>query len=300
MPRKTRQYLVIGANSRVGREICRQLGDDVIAKTRESLDITDFENTRRTLMLLKPDAVINAAAYTDWLSAEKNQERCWKVNTFAVHNLANCCGDLELPLMHVSDARVFGQEEGRKTPYSEEDCVGPVNFYAQSKAAAEQAILRTAFNTGLKHWIIRTSFVYERPWRESQDMLYKILAANRYRTPVETLSDVYCSPTYAPHLAKALIHMLDNRNEIESGTYHVANKGSVSIHQLGLELIRYSGKAMALAPTSTEAMCQKNGIPSSMWPRFTPLDTSKFERECEYSLPTWQEGLQGYIDAWED
>lgn len=299
MPRKTRQYLVIGANSRVGREICRQLGDDVIAKTRESLDITDFENTHKTLELLRPDAVINAAAYTDWLSAEKHQESCWKVNTFAVHNLANCCGELGLPLMHVSDARVFGQDEGRKTPYSEEDSVGPVNCYAQSKAAAEQAILRTAASWGLKYWIVRTSFVYERPWRESQDMLYKILAANRYRTPVETLSDVYCSPTYAPHLATALIHMLDNRNKIESGTYHVANKGSVSVHQLGLELIRYSGKALSLAPTNTEALCQKNGIPSSMWPRFTPLDTSKFERECEYALPTWQEGLHGYIEAWE-
>ena len=129
MPRKSRQYLVIGGNSRIGKELCGQLEDDAIAKTKESLDITELSQTKEVLKLLKPDVVINAAGYMDWVSAERDDRYCWRVNTEAVDNLAKCCAFLKLPLLHVSDARVFGQDRTRKKPYTESDCVGPVNAY---------------------------------------------------------------------------------------------------------------------------------------------------------------------------
>lgn len=297
--RKTRQYLVIGGNSRLGRAMCDQLGDDVIVKTRESLDITDFDTTREVMALLRPDVVVNTAAYTDWIAAERDTERCWETNVLAVQNLAEVCSDLELPLLQVSDARVFGTTPEIKKPHKERSATDAVNFYAQSKLAGEAAITKVARRRGLKYWIVRTSHIYERPWRQSREPLYRLLSVGKHAEPVKMVHDVECSPTYAPHLAAAVIHLMDVRDKVRSGIYHIANKGVISVRGLGLELIRNSGMALTVGTLDTAALCESNGLPKEAWPRYTALDTSKFEKECNYTMPTWREGVKAYLADWE-
>jgi len=298
--RKTRQYLVIGGNSRLGRAVCDQLGDDVIIKTRESLDITHFDTTREVLALLRPDVVVNTAAYTDWIAAERDTERCWNTNVLAVQNLAETCAKLDLPLLQLSDSKVFGATLETKKPYKERAETEAVNFYAQSKIACEEAIIKLARKRKLQYWIIRTSHIYERPWRESREPLYRLLAPGKHYNPVEMLRDVECSPTYAPHLAKAIIHLMDNREKVRSGIYHIANKGVTSVRGLGLELIRSSGKALTVGSVDAASLCEFNGLASSAWPRYTALDVSKFEKVCNYTMPTWREGVKAYLEDWKD
>jgi len=120
---------ITGAGGQLGGELCRQLVESAVALTRPALDITDRRCVLDVLGSIRPDAVINAAAYTAVDQAESERELCRAVNAEGVAHIVEACRRLDCPLVQISTDYVFGRDADRRVPYHETDAPGPLNVY---------------------------------------------------------------------------------------------------------------------------------------------------------------------------
>lgn len=305
---KTRA-MILGCNGQLGHELVRQLGEDCIPKPREVLDVTDFKAVRALLTHVRPGVVVNCAGVTSPTACERNRPLAWKVNVEAADNLVKVCALLGLPYVHVSCDQVYGANGGRAAPYTETDVPGPVNYYGVTKLSAEHAVLRLAqcmcpefWKAGFKYWVIRTSMLYERPWRRSSNWVYQMtqFGVSRKASELTLPSDVYRSPTYAPHLAKALVWMMRHRDEIVSGIYNIANTGTPSLFEIGSLLAVTAKNGLNISLTDRERYAKLHGRNPESMPTYTGLDCNKFNEISAVPMPTWQEGIDEFSKNWEE
>ncbi|MDQ3748165.1 MAG: NAD(P)-dependent oxidoreductase, partial [Acidobacteriota bacterium] len=132
------KILITGANGMVAKaaiDYCQSIGDEVVALTRQELDITDAEQIETTFLRKKFEAIINCAAYTDVDGAETNQETCYRTNAVAVENLALACRKIDAAFVTISTDYVF--DGAKKDFYTQRDTPNPQGVYAQSKLEGE-------------------------------------------------------------------------------------------------------------------------------------------------------------------
>lgn len=238
-------------------------------------------------MQLRPAAVINTAAYTQVDRAEADADACFRINAGAVETLATVCRDLDCPLMQVSTDYVFGADSKRHTPYTETDEPAPINVYGESKLAGEQAAC-----VWEKHFVVRTCGLYslaaDGPVRGRNFVDTMLILAETHKT-LKIVDDQRCTPSYVPHLARAMIRLLDTG---PFGTYHVTNLDSATWLEFAAQLFQLAGIEMSLVPITTA----EYGAPA---PRagYSVLDTSKFQSLDAVDLPPWQDGLRDYLTA---
>ena len=147
---------VIGANGQLGRDLCPRLPGEVIPLTRTDADLTNPELLRATLTALRPDVVINCAAYNFVDKAESEPETAFAVNAWGVRNLALLCRDLDSTLVHFSSDYVFGLDAERRQPWLETDAPSPVSAYGLSKLTGEYVVQAARS----EHLAIRTCGLY--------------------------------------------------------------------------------------------------------------------------------------------
>ncbi len=153
-----KRIAITGANGQLGQTLMRSplFEDDILLPLgREDMDITDAASVGATLDSLKPDILINAAAYTAVDAAETHEAEAYSINEQGVKHLARWCRDRKVHLIHISTDFVFGGEKNR--PYRVDDPVGPLSVYGHSKLAGEQMIttLLPEHST-----IVRTAWLY--------------------------------------------------------------------------------------------------------------------------------------------
>jgi len=304
MPESIQQYLITGANGQLGMELVRQLGEEsVIAKPRETFNVSDMTKVKELIPLLRPAAVIHTAAMTDWVTAEQKRDECWRTNLQGTDNLVKVCALHGIPFVHISCDSVFGANRDPR-PRTETDPVVPCHQLAVTKACAEHAVLRLGqcvcpefWQKGFRYWVIRTGLLYERPWRQNQNLVSRILrqADNRRGEEVSLASDMIFTPTYAPHLAKALVWLVRHYREMPSGVYHVGNLGHCSAYQFGQEISSNSRRPLKIRSTTREQMSQAfGGWDARLLPYHTALDCSKFADVVPIPLPDWREGVEQF------
>lgn len=302
------QVMVLGCNGQLGHELVRQLGEEAVPKPREVLDITNLKAVRELLPHVRPNLVINCTGITSPTQCDRNRGKAYRVNVEAVDNLLKTCAITGIPLMQISCDQVFGADSARRTPYTETDCVGPVNYYGTTKVAAEHSVMRLGqcmcpeyWKAGFRYWVIRTSMLYERPWRQSQNWVYGMLqfAQNRRDGILELSGDVYRSPTYAPHLAKALIWIARHHREVVSGIYHIANAGAPSLYEVGTAVSSASRVGLNLGLTDKESYCRRHGRDASSVPEYTALNCDKFNEISPVVLPDWRDALDEFAMEWD-
>lgn len=294
------KILVTGAAGQLGHEMQLRLGERCIVKPKEALDVTDEVHLRNWLPVLRPDMIINCAAYSGIIANEDKPQHGWAVNTKAVHVLAEVARQIKTPLLHISTDMVFGMDQrygATATPYVESDPVGPINNFGVTKAAAEHAIQR-ANPDGRGYWIVRTANLYERPWRSYSNHAYRLLQLTGRHVPVAALSDGLSSTTYVPHLADALMWIIENRKDFPYGTYHVANSGHASLFEWSHEICSGIPKAPKLAAVGVDEYSRSIGLNKGKLPTFTALDTTKFDDIIGKKRPSWQEAVEEYQTAW--
>ena len=150
--------VVTGAYGQLGGELCRQLGAAAIPLDIDTLDLTDGPATVERMLAIRPEAVINCAAYTAVDKAESEPEKCRAVNAAAVEHLVRACGRLDCPLVQISTDYVFGAVPSPPRPWREDDPCRPQGVYARTKLEGERTAARHA-----KHLIVRTCGLYARP-----------------------------------------------------------------------------------------------------------------------------------------
>lgn len=216
--------LVTGKNGQLGRCMLDSSKIDeentYFFYDRENLDITNTDNVVEVFKKVKPDIVINCAAYTDVKNAENEKVKAYNINADGVVNLVKICREYDCYLLHISTDFVF--DGCKRIPYKEEDKTRPINVYGSTKNEGEKLALSYK-----KSVIIRTSWLYS----EYGKNFYKtILNRVTWREKTNVVNDQIGCPTYAKDLSNFIVQILIKNKQIfdKSGIYHFSNNGEAS------------------------------------------------------------------------
>lgn len=225
--------IVLGAKGQVGNDLVELLtlkGAEVRGFAREEADLTRVDDLIAKLAILKPTAVINAAAYTAVDLAEKEPEKAFLINGSAPGALARFCASKNIPFVHYSTDYVFSGIGDR--PWTETDPTGPLSVYGKSKLAGEEEILAA----GGKCLILRTSWVYS-PF--GKNFLNTMLRLGAEKDELRIVSDQVGAPTLSRHLAQATLDILDKARTMDhfpAGIFHVCNLGETTWYDFAREI----------------------------------------------------------------
>ncbi|WP_072396623.1 dTDP-4-dehydrorhamnose reductase [Hyphomicrobium sp. CS1GBMeth3] len=262
-----------------------------LAAGRPALDVGDPRSIERAFGDLEPTIVVNSAAYTAVDKAETDAENAFALNRDGARLLAQAAARRNVPVIHLSTHYIF---DGTKSePYGEQDSPSPATVYGRSKLAGEESVREA----NPRHIIIRTGWVFS-PMR--QTFAARILDAAAGDAPLRIVADQHGNPTYAPHLAAAILdvaRMLTAGELGESvwGTYHAAGTGAASWHGLADEIL-------ARAADRGRPGAELTPIASADYPAKAPrpanakLDCSRFEDTFGLRLPAWQQGAAACVE----
>jgi dTDP-4-dehydrorhamnose reductase len=279
------KILLTGADGQVGYELlrCLQGLGEIVAPNRARLDLADLDAVRDAVRALRPDLIVNAAAYTAVDRAESEPELALRVNAQAPGVMALQAREVGAALVHFSTDYVFGGD--KDGPYTEGDRASPINVYGETKLLGEQAIIAS----GAPYLILRTSWVYG---MRGNNFLRTMLRLAAEREEVRVVDDQVGAPTWSRTVAQTTAHILVQAQaggpkwwREQRGTYHLAAQGETSWAGFARAIMEESGSACRVAP-----------IPSSAYPtaarrpRNSRLDCTKLtQRFCR--LPDWRESL---------
>jgi dTDP-4-dehydrorhamnose reductase len=280
--------LITGGTGQVGLELRRfawPSGVEAHFPGRDRLDLSDMGAIAAVVASRVWGAVINAAAFTGVDLAQEKVAEAWTLNALAPAVLASETAKAGIALVHVSTDYVFG---GTKAgPYVEDDRVEPLGVYGASKEGGEQGVR----SGNERHAIIRTAWVMS-PNRSN--FLLAIRRRAHEGAPLKVVSDQLGSPTSARHLAQALASIalrLARDPAAPVGTFHVANAGSATRHDLALEILRQEFVGRSIAP-QVEAIATADLPPAlARRPANSVLDCMKVAKAYGISLPPWQEAV---------
>jgi dTDP-4-dehydrorhamnose reductase len=283
---------VTGAKGQLGGELCRELGALAIPLDVEELDLTDGEAVLRTLGALRPEVIINCAAYTQVDQAEREPDRARAVNALAVGHLVEVCRRLDCPLMQISSDYVFGGTAHRlERLHREEDPPAPQGIYAETKWEGELAAAAWP-----KHWIVRTCGLYARPHdARAKNFVKTILRVAAEKAELRVVHDQHCTPSYVPHVVRGLSFLggLTGGTPAPWGLYHLTNGGAATWYEFAAEICRQAGRNVKLVPITTAeypAVAPR--------PAYSVLDNAKYLALGGPALPDWKEALAEYFSDW--
>ena len=288
------KLLITGCDGQVGTELTRQsraLGWTVKAVDRDGLDITDLEAVNNAVCVFKPDAVVNAAAYTAVDKAERDRDAAFAVNRDGPKNLAVVCSDLDIPLIHYSTDYVF--DGSKSDAYAENDPVAPLGVYGESKLAGEQAVCELCS----KYLILRTSWVFS---AHGSNFVKTMLRLGAERKELGVVADQFGKPTSAAELARVTLEIISSV-DIRWGIYHLAQPLVTSWYGFA-EAIFEEARRQAVALK----LEQLNTIATSDYPTFakrpanSELHCDKLESIFGASIKPWRQSLVEVIREMKD
>lgn len=279
------KYLVLGGHGQLGRDLCALL-PDAVAATRQDADLSRPGEVRAALERLRPEVVLNCAAYNFVDRAEDEPTAAFAVNTWGVRELAEACRSLSCLLVHFSTDYVFGLDDARRTPYREEEAPGPLSVYGLSKLTGEYLVRALC----PRHFVVRTCGLYG-IWGsggKGGNFVETMLRLAGQGKPLRVVADQVCTPTFTTDLAAAVAELLKTE---AYGLYHLTSAGQCSWHEFARTIFDLEGvRADLTAITSAEFGAKARR------PAYSVLDSGSWRRLGKPSLRGWQEALVDYLD----
>jgi dTDP-4-dehydrorhamnose reductase len=295
--------LLTGAAGQLGQELtpCLQQLGDLVAVDRAPLpgaeqmyiqDLGDAGSVESLLDRVRPDLVVNAAAYTAVDLAEDDRETAFRVNEGLPDCLARWCHHNDGLLLHYSTDYVF---DGTATqPYKENDPTGPLGVYGQSKLAGERAIERS----GCRHVILRTSWVYS---GQGNNFVLTMLKLARTRASLNIVHDQVGRPTWARNLAqvsrKIIGQLITGGDERQSlGIFNYCDRDAVTWYEFANRIFTVADEAGLLADIPSTAPVTTAEFPQkAQRPQFSVLDTSCIQDQFGIKPAGLKESLQSCL-----
>ncbi|MEZ5441204.1 MAG: dTDP-4-dehydrorhamnose reductase [Lysobacterales bacterium] len=293
------RLLLLGADGQVGHELERVLAPlgEVIACNRNGdhgrlpIDLAHAGQAGEAISQLRPDWVVNAAAYTAVDQAEAEPELAQRINGAALAEIGSAAKAVGAAVLHYSTDYVFPGDFGR--PCREDDPTAPINAYGQSKLAGEVA-LRDCLP---RHLILRTAWVYA---ARGRNFLHTMLRLARQRPRLTVVSDQLGAPTPAHQIAAASALLLARMSEHDSshwvgrwGSFHLAAAGQTSWHGFASAIVESAAQRGWLDNVPDVAPIPTADFPTpARRPADSRLDCSRLHATHGLRLPDWRVGLQ--------
>jgi dTDP-4-dehydrorhamnose reductase len=269
--------LVVGANGMLGRDMMALIGAAARGVDIDEIDITSLESVEKVLKELRPETVINCAAYTDVDGCESNTETAMQVNGEGVAHLAMVSREIGARLVHVSTEYVF--DGGKGSPYVEDDAPCPLGVYGESKLAGE---LNAAFNPD--HLIVRTQWLYGLHGKNFVETMLRLAAE---KDQLAVVDDQIGSPTWTVDLAQAIMALLKTD---QRGIYHAANSGFCSWNDFAKAIFEESGLTITVNGMTTDELNRP-----ARRPLYSTLDCGKLQHDSGFQPQPWRAALKSYL-----
>ena len=268
------KVLVTGGSGQLAHAIRRfWTGHELLVPEEARLDLANREAIREVITSVKPDVVINAAAFTQVDRCEAEVDRAMLVNGTAVGWMAEACGQIAASLVQISTDYVFDGQG--KRPYREEDPVNPVSVYGKSKLLGEQEARKAP-----RHLIVRTAWLYDAWGMNFYNTMLRLAAQGQ---PLTVVDDQWGSPTSCRALARQLQVLVESGWR---GTLHATCSGETSWHGFAAEIFRQRGLTVALTP------CATGDFPRpAPRPAYSVLSGERRASSGVDCMPGWREAL---------
>jgi dTDP-4-dehydrorhamnose reductase len=272
---------IFGATGLLGKDLIQEWksnGDEVVGLGSRDADIRDARQVEVTVQRTKPDWIVLAAAYTDVDGCESNRDLAFDVNTKGAVNVAEAAKSRGARLLFVSTDYVFDGKS--KVPYETDHPRAPQGVYGQSKAKAEEELLRIS-----PHFCIaRTSWLFGTGGKCFPDTILKLAAT---RKEIDVVSDQRGSPTYSADLARVIIQLC---HADAKGIVHTTNRGDCSWFEFARGIINRSGLPTEVRPTTSDKF-----VRPAPRPAYSVLSPKSLEH-YGVTMPAWQDALRRYLE----
>jgi dTDP-4-dehydrorhamnose reductase len=287
------KLLLLGKGGQVGWELQRSLAPlgELIALGHDSTDLkADFahpEQLAETVLKVRPDVIVNAAAHTAVDKAESEPELARKLNATSPGVLAEAAQQIGALMVHYSTDYVFDGSGSR--PWVETDATGPLSVYGRTKLEGEQLVAQRC----ARHLIFRTSWVYA---ARGGNFAKTMLRLARERERLTVIDDQFGAPTGAELLADVTAHALRDalREPGKTGIYHLVAGGETTWNgyaRFVLEQARAGGVELKASPDAVDAVPTSAFPTPATRPHNSRLDTAKLQSTFGIALPHWQAGV---------
>ena len=270
------KILVTGANGMLAKEVKERFGkeNEIIATDVAELDITNEKAVMDYIMNLKPEYIINCAAYTAVDKAEENYELADKINGDGPANLAKAAKSAGAKLVHISK------------DYKEDDPKAPVTAYGKTKLRGEEGIEKNME----EYYIFRTAWLYGVGGNNFVKTMTKLGST---RDEINVVSDQHGSPTYAKDLTEIIYQAINKK--IPYGIYNATNEGYTTWYEFTKEILAEQGIECKVNPVTTEEYIEMMKITQAKRPFNSQMSKAKLEA-CGIKIPDWKDGLRRYLE----
>jgi len=276
---------LIGADGQLGSDLIPALRrEDVSPLFYPEFDVTRGREARETLESLRPDVVINTAAYHRVDECEDHIREAFLVNAFAVRDLALMCRDRGIVMVHFSTDYVFDGRKGE--PYVEEDPPFPLSVYGASKLAGE------FFIRGIceKYFLVRTCGLYGQAGCREKGMNFveAMVTLEKAGKPLRVVDDQWVTPTSTEELAERVAALI---RTTEFGLYHLTNEGCCTWHEFADAIFSLLGKTVEITPVDTATFGAK-----ARRPAFSVLENKRAKAIGLAPFSPWRDALKNYLE----
>jgi dTDP-4-dehydrorhamnose reductase len=274
---------VIGSTGQLGTDLVKTLSatHEVISLTHSAVEVSDYDSLV-ILKELRPDVVINTAAFHKTDLCEEEPQKTFCVNALGARNIALLTKEIGSTTVYISTDYVF--DGTKREPYTEDDVPTPLSTYGISKLAAEYFTRQNP-----QHYIVRIASVFGKAGASGKggNFIETMITKAKNNDPIIVVDDMFMSPTYTKDAASILKGMLEL--QIPYGVYHATNKGFCSWYQFAKEIFRITKLNPDLKPTKTDPAYGK-----ARRPLFSALASIKLS---QYNLEprSWKEALRAYL-----
>ena len=282
-----KKVLIVGQNGQVTtylqRELCKSDDIQLMVANRQTLDLAKPQMVRQSLQELKPDLIVNPAAYTAVDLAEQEQELAYLINRDSVQEIASYCAESTTPLIHFSTDYVFAGDASK--PYLEDDATAPTGVYGQSKLEGEIAVIQSKAPAV----VLRTAWVYS---NHGKNFYKTMLALSETRDELNVVADQVGAPTYAGSIAencRVLVERFLQNGILESevGIYHFSCEGQTS----WCDFARAIFTENSIDHMTVNAITTEEFPTPAKRPAYSVLDGNKLKQTFDISLPHWGTAL---------
>lgn len=282
------KILIVGHNGMLGQDMvhaAREAGHHVTGIDFPDIDITKSESIQKHVAAVRPQAIINCAAYTAVDACETNRDLAFAVNAEGAGFLARCANENHVAFVHFSTDYVF---DGRKkTPYVESDPVNPQSVYGKSKLEGEVQVQKNCSRS----YIFRIAWLYGKNGSNFVKTIRNLAQKNASTgAPLRVVNDQFGTPTCTIDVCRQTFGMIETGGNF--GLYHSTSEGECSWYDFAVEIVRASGSKVQVLPCTTAEFPRP-----APRPMYSVLENSKLKKLGLNMMPEWKDGFKKFLNV---